>query len=225
MLAARDGSAEVAHAALDVLCSAYWYPIYAFVRRHGDAPQEAHDLTQEFFTRLLARDFLVDVDPSRGRFRSFLLAACRHFLANERDHRLAQKRGGGRVPLALDAITAEERYRREPADLATPEHLYARRFALTLLERTLTNLEAELRQRDDGIAHLLLPFLNGDERAESYQSVAAAAGCTEGALRVRVHRLRRRYGELLRAELAEIVDRPEEIDDELAALFDAVAAP
>ena len=227
VVTARDGDGSRAATAMAALCEAYWYPIYAYIRRQGTTVDDAADLTQGFFASLLATDFLAGVDRSRGRFRAFLLASCRHYLSNQRDHDRALKRGGGVEPLSLeiDVQGAEDRYEREPADdAASPERLFERQYALTLLERTLTRLEEDVGEEGRGELGSLLPFLNGDDRTRSYRDVAERLGVTEGALRVRVHRLRRRYGELLRAEIAETVGSRYDVDDELGALFEALGS-
>ena len=150
VLAARDRTAPEARLALQELCEAYWYPLYAFVRRHGHPPEEAQDLTQEFFVRLLEKDFLALADQSRGKFRSFLMAACKHFLANERDRAQALKRGGGRELLPIDARAGESRYAAEPTHDLTAERLFERRWALMLLHHVLGRLRDEFRQAGKG---------------------------------------------------------------------------
>lgn len=224
VVAARDRAAPQARAALAELCSAYWYPLYAYVRRQGHDPHQAHDLTQEFFTRFVEKDFLAAVDQEKGKFRSFLLAACRHFLANERDRARAQKRGGGRVQ-SLDLDTAEGLYSREPYHTLTAERLYQRRWALTLLERVLERLneEANSRGKAEQFAHLR-PFLQGSAGpAPAYVELAQVLGMTEGAVKVAVHRWRDRYRTLLRQEIAQTLADPEQVDEEVRQLFEALA--
>lgn len=223
VLAARDRGEPQAQEALAALCAAYWYPLYAFIRRRGNDPERARDLTQEFFARLLEKDVLAGVDRGKGRFRSFLLAACTHFLANERDRRDAQKRGGGRAPVSIDALEAEARYRREPRDELTPERLFERRWALTLLGQVLERLDGEMARA--GKADLfarLKPALLGERGAAPYAEVAAELGTTEGAVKVTVHRLRRRYRAILAEEIARTIDDPARVDDEIRDLFAAV---
>ncbi len=218
--AARDGAAPAAREALAALCTAYWYPVYAHVRRQGFGPEQAQDLTQEFFARLLERDFLEAADPDKGKFRSFLLAACRNFVANQRDHDRALKRGGGRQPLSLDFDAAERRYAREPSHALTPERLFKRRWALTLLDGVLDRLRAEYQgAAKANLFDRLKGFLAGDRPAVRYQQIAAELGMTEGAVKVAVHRLRQRYRELVRDEIARTVETPEQVDDEIRALF------
>ena len=221
VLLAADGASPDAEHALAQLCEAYWYPLYAFVRRGGVAPEDAQDLTQEFFARLLEKKWLAVADPKRGRFRSFLLAALKHFLANEwnRDHRL--KRGGGREFIALDGVTAEERYAMEPPDLATPELLYDRRWALTLLERTRERLRREMTAsgRPDRF-EALEPTLVGERAALPYAELAARFDVTETAVKAMVSRLRRRFRALLREEVAETVGTGADVDAELSHLLE-----
>ncbi len=223
--ARRDGTPE-ARKALGELCVLYWYPVYAYVRRRGKDAEDALDLTQGFFTRLIDKNDLAAADPARGRFRAWLLASVKHYLANEWDRATAQKRGGGRTVLSIDGDDAEDRYRREPADPLTPERIFDRRWALTLLEQALHDLQSECER--EGKAELfaaLKPTLTGDGRDPSnpYRDIAAGLGTTEGALKVAAHRLRRRYRELLRQEIAETVATPQDIDDEIRDLFAALA--
>lgn len=211
--------------ALDRLCQCYWYPLYAYVRRKGYPPADAEDLTQEFFARLLHKNYLSTVDQRKGRFRSFLLASLEHFLAKEwnRAHRI--KRGGRFTFVSLDDQTAEERYLLEPRHEVSPEALYDRNWALAVLERALERLGSEYAAagKADLFAHLKC-FLSGDREEQDYAGAAAHLQMSQGAARVAVHRLRSRYGELLRAEVAETVLRPEDIDEELQQLLCALAA-
>jgi RNA polymerase sigma-70 factor (ECF subfamily) len=225
VLAARDQAAPWAREALAALCRAYWYPLYAFVRRQGYGADQAQDLTQEFFARLLEKDFLQVVDREKGKFRSFLLAACKHFLANERDRANARKRGGGRTCLPLDFGAAEGRYGLEPAHALTPEKLFARRWALTLLDQVLAQLREEFLRAGKGpLFERLKVFLAGEKGTPSYDQVARELGSTEGAVRVSVHRLRKRYRELLCAEIARTVHDPGQIGDEIRDLFTALGS-
>jgi RNA polymerase sigma-70 factor (ECF subfamily) len=223
IVAAREPSSPAARQALARLCEAYWYPLYAYIRRHGHPADEAQDLTQEFFTRLLERDLLGSADPARGRFRAFLLAACKHFLANERDRACTLKRGGGRAPLSLDLNDAEGRYGREPSHDLTPDKLFERRWALTLLDRALARLREEFTAKGkEETFDRLRVFLVGDRGAPSHGDVASELGMTAGAVKVAAHRLRQRYRELLREEIAHTVEAPEEIDEEIRDLFAAL---
>lgn len=205
--------------ALTKLCRAYWYPLYAYVRRRGFDAHEAQDLTQEFFARLLECHWLQTVDRQKGKFRSWLLASLNHFLNNEWARRNTEKRGGRIAFLSLDAADAETRYRLEPAHELSPEKIYERRWALTLLEKVLAGLKSEYMA--DGKADLfdaLQIHLSGERAPKAYAECATNLGMTEGAVRVAVFRLRRRLGEMLRAEIAQTVASPEEIEEELRQL-------
>jgi RNA polymerase sigma-70 factor (ECF subfamily) len=223
VLAAQVGASSAARSALETLCRAYWYPLYAFVRRSGYDADDAQDLTQEFFARLLENQWLAEADPARGRFRSFLLAALKHFLANEWHRAHCARRGGGCEFIALDAATAEERYALEPPDLATPELLYDRRWALTLLAHAQERLQAEMsagRQRERFAA--LESTLTGERAALPYRELAARFGVTETAVKSMVLRLRRRFRDLLREEVAHTIGNAEDVDAELANLFEVL---
>jgi RNA polymerase sigma-70 factor (ECF subfamily) len=220
VLAARDRAEPGAADALSSLCDLYWYPLYAYVRRRGHGADEAHDLTQEFFARLLEKDFLAAVDRGKGRFRAFLLAACNHFLANERDRARAKKRGGGRPVLSLD--DAEGRYRTEPAGGLTPEKLFERRWAMALLQQVMTRLRDEFEAKGKGRQFDgLRGFLVG-EKGAGYRRAAEELALSEGAVKVAVHRLRQRYRELLYEEIARTVGAPDEVEEEVRALFAAL---
>lgn len=219
--AAADLTSDT-RAALEELCELYWPPVYSFVRRSGRDAPDAFDLTQGFFARILEHNDLAAVDPARGRFRSWLLGALKHFLANEWRASTALKRGGGATILSLDALAAEGRYAHEPVDPLTPERLYERRWALTVLERVLSRLHAECAA--DGNAarfEALKGFLTGE--GMSYDALARELGEPAGTLRVAVHRLRRRYRDLLCDEIAETVERPEDVEDEIRQLMAALA--
>ncbi len=221
VLSAR-GDTTGAPLALARLCTTYWYPLYAFVRRQGHGPHDAQDLTQEFFARLLEKGWLDGVDRERGRFRSFLLASMKHFLANEWDRAHALKRGGGTTLLRLDDETAEARYRKEPADHTTAEQLFDRRWALTILEQVLARLRSEMEASGKLPQFEALKFsLMGEKTA--YAEVARQLRMREGAVKVAVHRLRERYRALIRAEIAETVASTTEVEDELRHLFAALS--
>jgi len=210
--------------ALEQLCRVYWYPLYAHVRRRGHTPEDAQDLTQEFFARLLERQWLARADRACGRFRTFLLVALDRFLANAWDKARAQKRGGGALTLPLQLDTAETRYGLEPADPRTPEQAFERRWAIALLDEVLRRLEAE--QQTEGKAALfarLKPCLAGESASLPYGQIAGATGLSEGAVKVAVHRLRQRYRELLRAEIAQTVASTEDVDAEMRHLFHVLA--
>lgn len=222
--AAGKGATPEARKALADLCGLYWYPLYAFVRRRGYNADDALDLTQGFFTRLIEKNDLAAADPARGRFRGWLLASVKHYLANEWDKATARKRGGGVKVFSFDAGEAEDRYRREPADALTPEKIFERRWAMMVLEQTLSALEQESRQAGRGdLFEALRPSLTGAGDTEAYRAVADRVGMSEGAVKVAAHRLRRRYRELLRQAIAETVRTPQEVDEEIKELFAALA--
>ncbi len=223
ILAARDRGSSEARAALAELCRIYWYPLYAFIRHRGHDRQTAEDLTQTFFARLLESNDLARVDRSKGRFRAFLLAACTHFLANERDRQRALKRGGGRGFLSIESADAERCYDREPAHWLTAEALFARRWAIMLLDQTIEDLRAEFSRAGQADRfEALKPALTGDH--VPYTELAARLNMTVGAVQVAVHRLRQRYREALRARIGATVSDPSEIDDEIRELFAALAS-
>jgi len=208
--------------ALDKLCRAYWFPLYAFARREGSPPDDAQDLTQEFFSRLLARNYLQMADRNRGRFRSFLLSSFKHMMANERRNASRQKRGGDAVIFSLDETEAEERYQLEPTDNATPDRLFERRWAQTTLQRVLDRLEAEYTGHTMRFDQLKV-FLIEPKGAAGFADVAAALGVTESALKSVVHRMRRRYAELFRDEVAQIVAHHADIEDEIRHMLMVLA--
>jgi RNA polymerase sigma-70 factor (ECF subfamily) len=213
-----------AEQAIGQLCSSYWYPMYANVRRSGYGAAEAEDLTQEFFASLLAKDFLADVDPAKGRFRHFLLAAMKHFLANQWDRTQAKKRGGGRNIISLDAKDAAARYSLEPSHDLTPEKSYERQWALAVLRRVLDQLQAEFAESGrQTVFNELKSVLEG--AGESYQAIASRLDTTEGTVKVMVHRLRRRYRQLLHEQIAQTVAEPADIEDEIRHLIAAVSEP
>jgi DNA-directed RNA polymerase specialized sigma24 family protein len=220
VLAAREQDGTVARNALGSLCSTYWYPLYAFVRNRGLSPHDAEDLTQEFFCRLLQRNFLVNVSPANGKFRSFLLACLKHFLANEWERAHAQRRGGGLSPVPLATSEAETRFSLEPADQVTPEALFEKRWALTVLEQTMKALQEEYAAKGRAEAFAELSgFLPGGQGNESRAEVAARRGISAGAVDVAVHRLRQRFGALLREHVAQTVSSEDEVDEEIRYLM------
>jgi RNA polymerase sigma-70 factor (ECF subfamily) len=218
----RGGAADQALAAL---CRLYWYPIYAYLRRKVGSAQRAEDLTQEFFVRFLDKEFLTGVDRDKGRFRAFLLACCNHFLANQADRDNAQKRGGHRVIHSLDFRSAEQRYLHEPADTATPERLFERRWALTLLDAALARLRREfIDAGKEQLFDWLKASLTGDADALPFARIATSLGMSEDAVKKAAQRLRQRYGEVLREQIAATLDGPESIEDEIRSLFTALGA-
>ncbi|HEV7406383.1 MAG TPA: sigma factor [Chthoniobacteraceae bacterium] len=208
--------------ALGELCRLYWYPLYAFVRRQGQDAHAAQDLTQEFFARLIEKEWLGEVARERGRFRSWLLASMRHFLANEWNKERTQKRGGGALVVSLDETDAEGRYLHEPAAVTDAAQLFDRRWAMTLLDGVLARLQGEMQAAGKAAQFdaLKAALLGG---APDYRALAAGLRMSEGAARVAVHRLRERYRELLRAAVAETVESPAEIEGELQYLFAALS--
>ena len=212
----RDGADSAD--ALEKLCRAYWFPLYAFARREGCGPEEAQDVTQEFFSRLLAKNYLQTADPQRGRFRSFLLSSFRHMMANERRNAAREKRGGGEQVFSLDEQNAEGRYLLDPADATTPERIFERRWAETLLARVLDRLEAEYTGHAMRFDDLKV-FLVEARGAAAFAEVAARMGVTEAALKSVVHRMRRRYAELFRDEVAHTVENPAEVEEEIRHMF------
>jgi len=222
-MAAGKGGSPQAAGALEQLCRTYWYPLYAYVRRQGHQAQDAEDLTQEFFARFLAKEYFGRADPALGRFRSFLLACLKNFLAEQRRQAKRLKRGGGQTTISWDSQTAEERYRLEPVDPVTPEQVYDRRWALTLLETVLARLgEEQSAAGKQEIFAQLRGYLWEDALAASYGEMAAQLNMTEGAVKVAVHRLRRRLRDLLRDEVAQTVASGEDVDEELRHLIGAI---
>ena len=224
VLTAGRGRTPQADVALEELCRTYWYPLYAYIRRHSHTREDAEDLTQAFFVRFLERNYLEGLDSDRGRFRAFLLAALKHFLANEWDKANRLKRGGGLRRLSLDWQSADSRYQIDPADNLSPDKLYDRAWALTLLERVIGRLRDE--SAADGRSKFyeqLKPFLMAGTSAIPYAQAAVELDLTEGAVRVAVHRLRRRYRQLLREEIGQTLADPAQVEDEMRALFSAFA--
>ena len=221
--AARESEGPEAHRALASLCESYWYPLYAFARRRGDTPDEARDHTQAFFAQFLEHKYFDAADPQRGRFRTFLRAAFQHYLADAADRSRAQKRGGGLAPLPFEISAGEDMYIREPAHGESPERIYERRWARTLVDTAEARLRAEVA-RDSGAPDFdrLKACLQGDADTP-YAHLARDLGINEGALKVRIHRMRKRYGELIRLEVAEIVKDPADIDAELRYLITSLA--
>jgi RNA polymerase sigma-70 factor (ECF subfamily) len=223
VLAARDRAAPQSREALAALCAAYWYPLYAYIRRRGHDADQAQDLTQEFFARLLEKDYLQVVDRAKGKFRSFLLAACQHFLCNEYDRARARKRGGGRASISLDFQAAEGRYGLEPAHSLTPEKLFERRWALTLLDQVLGRLRDEMIHAGrEKLFETLKVVLMGEKASIPYRQLAKELDLSEGSIKVAVHRLRKRYRELLREEIERTLDESVQVEEEIRDLFAAL---
>ncbi len=221
VLTAR-GDDTAAREALAKLCTAYWFPLYAFVRREGHSPHDAQDLTQEFFARLLEKGWLSAVAQERGRFRSWLLVSMRHFLANEWNRAHTQRRGGGAAIISIDEAAAENRLGEGPSTGAAAETLYDRQWAVALLDQVMKRLREEYHRSGRGpIFDRLKGALSGEIGA--YTEVASDLGLSEGAVKVAVHRLRDRYRTLIRKEIAQTVEHPSEIEDELRVLFAALS--
>ena len=223
--AARGEPGPHAHEALSILCRAYWFPIYAYVRRLGYRQEDAEDLTQGFLTRVLEKHYLRDFERERGRFRSFLLATLKHFIANERDRAQAQKRGGRRAPVPLDEVlrAAEGRYSLEPPNDLTPDRIFERQWALAVLARVQDHLREEASRRGkESQFERLKGLLIGEDDDVGYRALALELDTTEGALKVTIHRLRQRFREILREEIAHTVADPTEVGDELRYLLAAI---
>jgi RNA polymerase sigma-70 factor (ECF subfamily) len=224
VLAAGGTPSPESAAALERLCSAYWYPLYAFVRRSGHSPPDAQDFTQEFFARLLQHNWVAHADRHKGRFRSFLLMALKRFLAKEWDKAKTLKRGGQVRLVPFQLNTAETRYTGEPADTRTPEQVYEKQWALTLLESVLSRLREDYASDGKGaLFHALEPCLIGSRDTQPYAALGAQLGMTEGAARVAVCRLRERYRECLKEEIGHTVASAAEVDEELRHLFRVMA--
>ncbi len=224
VVSARDTGSPEAGAALDSLCQAYWYPLYAYARRLGQAPHDAQDLTQGFFARLLEMRWLEGADRDKGRFRSFLLTAFKRFLANEWDRARRLKRGGDVTHLPLDTALAESRYATEAAVKLPADRLFERRWALTLLGQTMARLRGEFEAAGRAAEfEQLKQFLTADKSTIAYADVARGLGSSEGAARVAVHRLRRRFREVFREQVAHTVAAAEDVDEELRHLLSALA--
>jgi RNA polymerase sigma-70 factor (ECF subfamily) len=223
LAAGGEHDATATRRALEELIQAYWFPLYAFVRRQGCQAAAAEDLVQGFLARLLEKEDLAQVDRSKGRFRSFLLAAMKNFMANERARDRALKRGGGVRVLALDSLDAEARYAVEPAEEMTPERLFDRRWALAVLEQVLARLRREFIDAGNGaLFETIKDCLTPDRGKLPYAQLARRLGMTEGALKVAIHRMRRRYRDLLRYEIAQTVETPAQVDEEIAYLLNCL---
>ena len=224
VLAAGEVMGPRSRQALEALCRAYWYPLYAYVRRRGHSAGDAQDLVQGFFLRLIEKNIVANADPERGRFRSYLLKSIQFYMANEWDRARAKKRGGGRTTIPLDSLVAEQRFGSEPSHAMTAERLFDRRWALTLLEQVLAQLKAQYLQKGTrNTFDRLKAFIGGDVPGVTYKQVGQELGMSESAVKVAVHRLRKKYGELLRAAIAQTLANPLEVDDEINHLFSILA--
>ena len=225
VLAAKSATSPKRTQALGSLCETYWFPLYAFLRRQGYASHQAEDFTQAFFAQLLEKDYLQSVQPEKGKFRSFLLIALKHFVSKQHKRSRALKRGGGRKILSLDFETAEDRYRLEPADRLSPEKLFERSWALTVLQRAMSRLEDEaVTPKKQRLFEQLRGYFTADRASLPYSELAGELEMSEGAVKVAVHRLRRRYREILRDEIAQTVACETQIDDEIRDLFTALGS-
>jgi len=223
VVAAGRGGDTAAHDALAALCKRYWYPLYAFARRRGANEHEAQDLVQGFFALVLEKDYIAAVDRDRGRFRSFLMSAFSNYTSKEREKAGAQKRGGDQTVLSLNMSKGEEWYALEPADDRTPERVFERRWALTVLDKVLAKLRAEfVASGKTRLFSALLPYVVGGSPLPSYRESGVTLGMAEGAVKVAVHRMRRRYRDLLRATVADTVSDKSQVDDELHHLIDSL---
>jgi DNA-directed RNA polymerase specialized sigma24 family protein len=223
VIAAGNEGVPLAREALADLCRTYWFPLYAFIRRKGNGPERALDLTQAYFASLLERRTVAAADPTRGRFRSFLLADCCHFLAHDREHDAAARRGGGHALVSIDARDAEGRYLVEPSHVETPQRLFDRDWALALLDYVLASLRKEYEESGRGATfEVLKVVLEARSSRVPHSELAERLGTTVAAAQVAVHRLRKRYRDALRAAIADTVVEAADVDDELNDLFAAL---
>jgi RNA polymerase sigma factor (sigma-70 family) len=224
VLMAGRGDTPCAHKALERLCRIYWFPLYAYVRRNGYSSEDAKDLTQGFFARLIERQTLAHAEPNRGRFRSFMLGAMNHFLADEQAKRQTLKRGGGHIIFSLDWAAAEERFDLEPMDAASPDKIFDKQWATALLTAALNQLAGEYRR--DGKAELFETIkltLNGTRESQPYSALASSLRIKEGAVKVAVHRLRQRFRALLQKQIENTVASQKEAEEEMRYLFEVLA--
>ncbi len=220
VLEAADTKSPHGREALEDLCTCYWHSLYLYVRRRGYGPEEAQDLTQGFFAQLLGKGYIKAADPQRGKFRSFLLASLKNYLANEWDRASAKKRGGGKIPISLDFEKVEDHHHMEPADEISPDKVYEQRWAMALIDQTLARLSTEMEEAGKSRRfNDLQGFLTGETTGTRYRLVADRLGMKEGAVKVAVHRLRRRFGALLREEVGQTVADSGQIDEEIRYLL------
>ena len=225
VLAAKNEQTAISRVALHVLCETYWPPLYSYIRHKGYSIENAKDLTQEFFANFLAKNYLKNVEPAKGRFRSFLLASVNHFLANERDKDMTLKRGGRQIRLPLDFSDAEQRYVSGPSHRLSPEALFDAEWARTTLEAALSQLETEYEK--SGKSHVfegLRSCLSGTNAELPYNRLGQSLNMSEGATKVAIHRMRKRYGALLRDAIINTVEKPEDVDEELKYLATVVGS-
>jgi len=224
VIAAGESGSEPSQVALEALCRSYWYPIYVYVRRKGHGRDEAEDLTQEFFAQLIAKEHLRLADQSKGKFRTFLLAMLDFFLAREWSRAHRQKRGGQFTFISIDEQKPEERYELEAADFETPERRFVRQWALTVLKQAMNALQAECEANGKtALFQEAKNLLSGERDRMAYAQISKNLGMGEGAVRVAVHRLRQRYGELVREEVAQTVASEEDVDEEVRYLFQVLS--
>jgi len=224
VLAAGQTASPQADIALEKLCRTYWYPLYTYVRGRGHSPHDAEDLTQGFFVRLLEKSWVSVADREKGKFRSFLLSVLNHYLGDERDRANAAKRGGGQAPIPLDEQTAENLLSQEPASSLSPEKEFEKRWAAALLQQAMTQLRGEFETAGKGETFdQLKPFLEGEASSGDYAAIAAGLGMSANAIAVSVHRLRQRFRELVRMEVANTVGSPNEVEEEMRYLFSVLA--
>lgn len=220
VLTARDGDSSEALAAMERLCRSYWRPAYAYIRRDGCPPADAQDLTQEFFRRFIEKEWIDHLQHTRGKFRSFLLTFLKHFLSDERDRAGAQKRGGGLTFLSLDELQAEESNLLQPSESLTADQVFERRWAQTMMEQAVARLQQEYIEEGKGeLFHRLKDLQPGERGAQNYVDLGAALGLSEGAVKSAVHRLRLRYRDILRREIARTIGSAEEVDEEIRYLI------
>jgi RNA polymerase sigma-70 factor (ECF subfamily) len=224
ILLASEEQSPQSREALEILCRTYWNPIYSFIRRRGNPPEDARDLTQKFFAFLLGRNDLRTLDAAKGRFRTFLLTTLVHFLSNEFDYSHAAKRGGGREVVHLDQVDSEQSYLRQASSQLTPDRLFDQRWALTIIERALEHLkEQQILSGKGEQFDQLKSYLTDDPDEGEYEVVARRLGITCQTLAVRVHRMRQRFRELVRADVAQTVESPLEVEQEMRHLFEALS--
>ncbi|MHA1939955.1 MAG: RNA polymerase sigma factor [Candidatus Thorarchaeota archaeon] len=224
VLAAGQPDSSRYQQALETLCRTYWFPLYAYLRRQGHDSHQAEEYTQAFFAQMLEKQYLSKVAPKPGKFRSFLLVALKHFLANERDRLKTQKRGGGRPVIPLDRESAENQYAIEPAHHLSADKLFEKSWALTVLDQTMNRLQNEFAGANkQKLFDRLKSYLGGEKASVPYRDVAAELEVSEGTVKVTIHRMRTRYRELLRDEIAQTVNTPEHVDEEIRNLFAALA--